>query len=54
MDKNIKMIDKVIDDIASGKYETVEDAVDDLVFYGLDPEVALNNVLAMDSIDVIL
>lgn len=54
MDKNIKMIDKVIDDIVKGKYETVEDAVDDLVFYGLDPEIAMYNVLAMDSIDVIL
>ena len=48
------MIDKVIDDIASGKYQTVEDAVDDLVFYGLDPEIALYNVLAMETIDVIL
>lgn len=54
MAKDIKMIDKVIDDIANGKYQTVEDAVDDLIYYGEDPVTALNSVLAMETIDVIL
>jgi hypothetical protein len=53
MDKNLEMIDQIYDDLAHGKYGSVQEAVDALVYYGEDPMVALNSVLAMESIDVI-
>ena len=53
MDKNLEMIDKIIDDLALGKYDSVQEAVDDLIYYGEDPTIALNSVLAMESIDVL-
>jgi len=53
MAKNIKMINKIIDDLARGRYDTVDEAVEDLISYGEDPKVALNSVLAMAQVDVI-
>jgi hypothetical protein len=53
MAKNLKMIDNIYDDVALGKYDSVQEAVDDLIYYGEDPMVALNSVLAMDTVDVI-
>jgi hypothetical protein len=46
------MLDQIIDDLAHGKYDTQEEAVADLIAYGEDPIVALNSVLAMDTVDV--
>ena len=46
------MLDKIIDDLAGGKYDSQEDAIDDLIAYGEDPLVARTTVLAMDTIDV--
>ena len=53
MDKNLEMIDMIIDDLAHGKYGSVQEAVDALIYYGEDPIVALYSVLAMETIDVI-
>ena len=53
MAKNTEMINRIIDDLALGKYDSVDDAVEDLISYGVDPEVALTNVMAMQTIDVI-
>jgi hypothetical protein len=53
MAKNIKMINRIIDDLARGKYDSVDEAVEDLISYGEDPEIALNSVLAMAQVDVI-
>jgi hypothetical protein len=53
MAENLKMINQIIDDLALGKYDSVNDAVDDLISYGVDPVLALNSVLAMDTIDVV-
>ncbi len=53
MAKNITMINQIIDDIALGRYDSVEEAVEDLIEYGEDPIIALNSVLAMETIDVI-
>jgi len=47
------MINKIIDDLARGRYDTVDEAVEDLISYGEDPKVALNSVLAMAQVDVI-
>jgi|LakMenEpi03Aug12_release.lakeMendotaPanAssembly.Ray.scaffolds.fasta_scaffold4237830_1 hypothetical protein len=53
MDKNQVMIDKIIDDLALNKYDSIEDAIEDLIFYGLDPLSARTAALSMDSIDVV-
>ncbi len=53
MAKNLKMLDKIIDDLALGRYETQEKAIADLIAYGEDPLVARTSVLAMETIDVI-
>lgn len=53
MAKNLKMLDKIIDDLAAGKYDTQEEAIADLIAYGSDPLVARTTVLTMESIDVI-
>jgi hypothetical protein len=53
MAKNLKMLNKIIDDLALGKYETQEEAIADLIAYGEDPLVARTSVLAMETIDVI-
>ena len=53
MDKNQVMINKIIDDIALNKYDSIEEAIDDLIFYGEDPLVARTTVLTMDTIDVL-
>ncbi len=47
------MIDKIIDDLALNKYDSIEDAIEDLIFYGLDPLSARTAALSMDSIDVV-
>ena len=47
------MIDKIIDDLALNKYDSIEDAIEDLIFYGLDPLSARTASLSMDSIDVV-
>ena len=46
------MIDKIIDDLAAGKYESQEEAIADLIAYGVDPLVARTTVLTMETIDV--
>lgn len=51
--KNIKMLNRIIDDLAIVKYESIEEAIADLVSYGEDPLIAHTMVLAMDRIDVI-
>ena len=53
MAKNIKMLNRTIDDLAIVKYESIEEAIADLVSYGEDPLIAHTMVLAMDRIDVI-
>ncbi len=47
------MLNKIIDDLALGKYETQEEAIADLIASGEDPLVARTSVLAMETIDVI-
>ena len=53
MAKNLKMLDKLIDDPALGKYDTQEEAIADLIAYGEDSLVARTTVLTMETIDVI-
>jgi hypothetical protein len=53
MAKNLEMIDKIIDDLATGKYDSAQEAIDDLVFYGEDPNVARISVMLMEDVDVI-
>ena len=53
MAKNLKMIDKIIDDLAMGKYDSTQEAVDDLIYFGMDADDARFNVLAMDTVDVV-
>ena len=53
MAKNLEMIDKIIDDLAQGKYDSAQEAIDDLVFYGEDPNVARISVMLMEDVDVI-
>jgi hypothetical protein len=53
MAKNLKMLDKIIVDLALGKYETQEEAIADLIAYGEDPLVARTTVLTMETIDVV-
>jgi hypothetical protein len=52
MAKNIKMSNKILADLAAGKYESQEEAIADLIAYGSDPLVARTTVLTMESIDV--
>ena len=48
------MIKQIMQDLALNKYDFVEDAIDDLIFYGVDPLVARTSALSMETIDVIL
>jgi hypothetical protein len=53
MDKNLEMIDRIIDDLAMGKYDSAQEAVDDLIYFGMDADEARFNVSAMETVDVI-
>ena len=53
MAENKIMIKQIIDDIALNKYDSIEEAIADLVHYGVDPFVARTTVLTMDTIDVV-
>lgn len=53
MDKNEEIIDAVIDDLALGRYDSREEAIDDLILYGMDPDVAKKTVYSMSTIDVV-
>jgi hypothetical protein len=53
MAENKIMVKQIIDDIALNKYDSIEEAIDDLVHYGVDPLVARTTVLTMDTIDVV-
>ena len=53
MAENKIMVKQIIDDIALNKYDSIEEAIDDLVYYGVNPLVARTTVLTMDTIDVV-
>ena len=53
MDKNEIMIRQIMEDLAFGKYDSIEEAIDDLIYYGVDPLVARTSVLSMETIDVV-
>jgi hypothetical protein len=53
MDKNLEMIDKIYDDLAMGIYDSSQEAIDDLVFYGEDPVMAQTSVMLMEEVDVV-
>lgn len=53
MATNQEMISRIMNDIALNKYDSIEEAIDDLIFYGVEPLLARTSVLSMDTIDVI-
>lgn len=47
------MIKQIMEDLAYNVYDSIEEAIDDLIYYGVDPIVARTSVLSMETIDVV-
>lgn len=52
-DMNEERINQIIDDLALGRYDSNEKAINDLIEAGMDPTAAKINVQLMETIDII-
>lgn len=50
---NEERINQIIDDLALGRYDSDEKAINDLIEAGMDPTAAKINVQLMETIDII-
>jgi hypothetical protein len=50
---NEERINQIIDDLALGRYDSNEKAINDLIEAGMDPTAAKINVQLMETIDII-